>query len=112
MRAGTLRHTVTLQSPQTTRDAVGEQTLSFTTVASVPASIAPISGREQFYAAQRQASTTHILRIRYSSQVAAIDATWRVLFGSRVFSIDAPPRNVDERNEMIELQCTEGLRES
>lgn len=112
MRAGQLKHQVTLQSPETTRDAVGEQTLSFSTVATVPASITPIGGREQFFAAQRHASTTHLIQLRYSSQVAALDATWRILFGSRVFSIDAPPRNVDEADVMFELQCTEGLRES
>ena len=112
MRAGNLRHQITLQSPQTTRDSVGEQTLAFTTVATVPAEVSPISGREQFLAAQRQASTTHLVTIRYSPDVASLNATWRVLFGTRVFSIDAPPRNIDERNIMLELQCTEGLRDA
>lgn len=112
MRAGLLKHRLTLQSPQTTRDAVGEQTLSFTTVATVPAEVAPISGREQFLASQRQASTTHVIRIRYSPQVANLDATWRLMLGTRIFAIDAPPRNIDEADVMLELQCTEGLRES
>jgi len=113
MRAGLLRERVTLQSPQTTRDSVGEQTLSFTTVvSSIPAEVTPIAGREQFLAAQRQAGTTHIVRMRYSRQVAALDATWRILLGSRVFVIDAPPRNIGERNETLELQCSEGLREA
>ncbi len=112
MRAGLMRERITLQSPQTTRDSVGEQVLSFTTVVTVPAEIRPISGREQLLAAQRQASTTHFVSLRYSPQVAAMDATWRILFGARVFTIDAPPRNVGELNVTLELQCTEGLRDA
>ena len=112
MQAGKLKHQITLQSPQTTRDAVGEQVLSFTDVVTVPAEVTPISGREQFMAAQRQASTTHVVRIRYSSQVSAMDASWRIMLGARVFVLDAPPRNIDEADVMLELQCTEGLREA
>lgn len=112
MRAGTLRHRVTLQSPAGSRDAVGERVTTWTSVATnVPADIKPISGREQFLAAQRQATTSHIVCLRYAALWAALDASWRVLFGSRVFTIDAPPKNLGERNLEIELQCTEGDRQ-
>jgi SPP1 family predicted phage head-tail adaptor len=112
MRAGTLRHTVTLQSPAGSRDAVGERVTTWTNVAEgVPANIEPISGREQVLAAQLEATTTHIVHLRYASLWAAMDASWRVLFGSRVFTIDAPPKNVGERNWELVLQCTEGERQ-
>jgi SPP1 family predicted phage head-tail adaptor len=112
MRAGKLRHRVTLQSPTGSRDAVGERVTTWTNVAEdVPAEIEPISGREQFLAAQRQATTSHIVRLRYASMWAAMDASWRVLFGSRVFTIDAPPKNVGESDVELILQCTEGERQ-
>lgn len=112
MRAGTLRHRVTLQSPAGSQDAVGERVTTWTSVAAdEPAEIRPISGREAILASQREATTSHIVRVRYSSAIAALDASWRVLFGTRVFTIDAPPKNIDERNVEIVLECTEGTRQ-
>lgn len=111
MRAGELRHRVTLQSPLIVRDAVGEGVTTWkSVVTNVPASVEPIEGREQFLAAQRQASISHIVHLRYSPLIGAMDATWRVLFGKRVFTIDAPPKNIGERNREIVLECTEGER--
>ena len=78
-------------------------------MATVWAAVEPLGVRESFLAAQAQSSTTHKVTIRYSSDVAAVVASWRVLFGSRVFVVDGA-RNVDERNVDIVLMCTEGLR--
>lgn len=102
---------VILQSPGGVRDAVGERTTTWTDVADIFAQIDPLSGREEYLAAQRQASTTHRIKIRYSSEIAAIDASWRFLWGARVFTIDEPPRNVGEKNDHLEMMCTEGPRQ-
>lgn len=110
MKAGKKRHLVQLQSPAGSRDAVGERVTTWTTVASVWAAIEPIGARELFAAAQAQAATTHRVRVDYSTAIAAIDGSWRVLFGSRVLVIDGKPRNIEERNREIELLCSEGLR--
>ena len=110
MKAGRRRQRITLQSPAGSRDAVGERQTTWTDVASVWAEITPISVRDTFLAAQAHASTTHRVRIDYASEIAAIDGSWRVLFGSRVLVIDGAPRNIDERDREIELLCTEGLR--
>lgn len=110
-RAGELRHMVTLQSPAGTRNPnTGERTTTWTDVAAIFALIEPVQGQEQFLAAQRQASTTHRIKIRYSSEVAGVTAAWRFLFGTRVFTIDEPPRNVGEKNDHLEMLCTEGPR--
>jgi SPP1 family predicted phage head-tail adaptor len=111
MQAGRLRHSVIVQRPGGSRDAVGARLTTFTDIATVPASIEPLVGREQFLAAERQASTTHKVTLRYASSISSIDATWRVKFGTRIFVIDEPPRNTDERNREITLFCTEGLRD-
>jgi SPP1 family predicted phage head-tail adaptor len=110
MNAGSLRHRVTLQRPSGTRDSSLERTTTWTDVATVSASIEPLAGREAFLAAQRQASTTHLVTLRHSSILAAMDASWRVVFGDRVFTLDAPPKNVDERGRELQLLCTEGKR--
>ena len=108
MQAGRLRHSVIVQSPGGTRDAVGDVIDSWTSVATVWASVEPLSGREALIAAQLHASTTHKITIRWDTSLAALAATWRILWGARVFDI-VEPRNPDERNRTWELICIEGL---
>lgn len=106
MRSAALRHLVALQSPTGSRDSVGGQVTSWTTEATVYASVEPLSGREAWLAAQTQAETTHKICLRYSSNLADLDASWRVLWGLRVFEIEAR-LNVAERNRELELRCVE-----
>ena len=81
---------------------------SWTSVATVWASVEPLSGREALIAAQLHASTTHKIVIRYQSALSALAASWRVLWGARVFDI-IERRNLDERKRTLELICVEGL---
>ena len=110
MRSGKLRHSVILQSPTGSRDSVGERTTTWTDVDTVRASITPVKADERYIDPQIKGSITHRLRIRYGSEIAAIDSTWRVSFGSRIFTINGV-RDIEERKHDIELLCTEGLRE-
>lgn len=110
MRAGSLSNRVTLQRPGGSRDAHGERTTTWTDVAVVYARIRSLSVREAEMAGQRQVATSHAIEIRYSSVVAAMDASWRVKFGTRTFAIDGI-LNAEERNVMLTIYCTEGLRD-
>lgn len=111
MRAGTLKHRVVLQSPGGSRDAVGERTTTWTDVATVWASINPLTARELIAAGQLHGELSHRVRIRHAVAISAIDASWRVLFGSRILVVAAPPRNIEEGDREIELLCSEGVRE-
>lgn len=106
---GELRYRVILQSPGGSRDAVGGRLTTWTNVATVYANIRPLNSLEQMRAAQRQASTSHTVTIRYSS-LFAMDASWRVLWGARILVLDGSPVNMGEKNEWLELSCVEGLR--
>jgi len=110
MRAGKLRHRVILQSPGGERDAYGERQTTWTNEATVWASIEPLVAREQFLAAQSELSTTHRVRIRYSTEISGLTAAWRIKFGVRILVIDGI-RNIEEKNKEFELLCTEGPRE-
>jgi SPP1 family predicted phage head-tail adaptor len=110
MDAGKLRHRITFQGPMGSRDAVGERVTTWTDEASVWAEIRPLTAREQFIAAQQQASTTHFVSVRYRVLLAAlIVASWRIKFHQRIFTIDGLPKNIDERNIELQFACTEGL---
>lgn len=108
IRAGDLKHELVLRSAGGTRDTYGEQGIAPTVVATVYGKIEPLSTQQQFLAAQQQSSTTHVITVRYCSEIAAIDASWTVLYGTRVFAISGV-RNIEERNRVLELDCVEGL---
>lgn len=109
MRVGKLNKRVLLQSPGGTRDAVGERTTTWSDVATVWAQIEPLSVKEQIAAAQARGSVTHKILIRYSATVVAITHAWRVKYGTRIFTVDGPARNINEGNRYLELICIEGL---
>jgi SPP1 family predicted phage head-tail adaptor len=112
MRAGRLRHRVTLQSPTGSQNELGERATTWCDeVANWPAAVEPLKVSEVFAAAQNHGSTTHKIHIRYDSTIAGVDGSWRVTFGTRIFTLDGPPRNFDEKNRTLELLCTEGLRQ-
>ena len=107
---GMMQHRVVLQKPGGLRDSVAERDTTWTNVATVYAAVEPVTGREQWIAAQMQQSTTHKVTLHYNPLYAMVDASWRVLFGKRVLVIDSV-RNRDEANIELELICTEGLRD-
>ena len=100
---GKLRHRIGIQTSSDTQNAYGEIEKAWTTAKTVWASVEPLTGRELFQAQQVVATASHRVRIRYDSTVTE---TSRVLFGSRIFDINAI-MNRDERNAEIELLCTE-----
>ena len=110
MRGGSLRHTVIVQSPTGSRDAVGERVTTWNNVDTVRAAIEPVAASERFIDPQMVGSITHKVRIRYGSEIAAIDSSWRILFGARVFTINGV-RDFFEKHHDLELLCTEGLRD-
>lgn len=107
----TLPHRVTLQSPAGSRNAVGERLTTWVSVATVFAKVSPLSVRDLLAAGQIQSEVTHRVRLRYSPTISAMDASWRVLFGTRVLILNGPPRNIEERNVELELLCSEGIRD-
>lgn len=111
VRAGDFRHLVTLQrpDPDSTIDAVGERLTLWLDVAQVYAKIDPLSSAERINAAQTQTKITHNVTIYYGSEIAAIDATWRVKHGTRYLILSGDPINVEERDIIFTLVCSEGL---
>lgn len=110
MRAGKLRHRITIQhkaagSPQKTASGALDTSWTDFVGENVYASIEPVSGREAFLAQQHLSEVTHKVRIRYRS---GITAKMRVQYGSRTFDIRAV-MNFEERNRELLLLCTEGV---
>lgn len=110
MKAGTLRHTVSIQQRSATIDALGDVSDSWVTLITARAEVRPLSARELFAAQATQSQVSHQVTVRYRPELAApkAAATYRVLFGSRVFDVHGV-MNIDERNREIRMMCSEGL---
>lgn len=103
MRAGLLRHQVTIQRQQTTRDTAGGEVTTWLPIATVYAAVEPLSGREWTTSHAMGGETSHRVRLRY---FAGLEHTDRLLFGSRVLLIEAI-LNTDERNAELVVMCRE-----
>jgi len=93
IRPSELTSRVDIENPTTTNtDGVVAET--WTTLASdVPASVQPRSSLTFTQAAQVQAQTSHVVRMRYRS---GITSKTRLSIGDRVFHLVGPPRREPE----------------
>lgn len=85
MRAGTLRHRVTIQQATETQNSYGEIVQTWTTVATVWGAIEARGMRESFTASQQFATADHVITIRHRSDVTP---KMRLVYGSRTFDIE------------------------
>lgn len=103
MRAGQLRHRVTIQTASEAQDSFGQPQPTWTTFAERFAEILPQSGREFVAARTVTPELTHLVRLR---GVAGVTPKMRLLFGTRVFDILAAMA-VEERSRELLLSCRE-----
>lgn len=104
MRAGELRHLISIRAPSYAQNSLKDSVVTYAEVLKCWSSIEPLSGREYWKAARVQAETTHVIKIRYTS--VAIDTTNIIVFGNRAFEIESI-LNTDERNREIVMSCKE-----
>lgn len=106
MRAGSLRHRVTLQSR--TRAAASDGELIATWSAALsnePAEVIETSGGETLRGLQVDANATHLVRTRFRP-TAIGDETHRFVWGSRTLNV-INVRDIDGRRRELWWQCRE-----
>ena len=106
MRAGDLRHPVTFRRTTETDDDDGTVVVTHAEVEDAWISIEPLRGREAIEAKQLSPTMSHKVRKRHG-EVITPDC-WFV-HECRTFNV-IDVRNVDERGEMDELLCGEGVK--
>lgn len=108
MRAGKLRHRITIQSRHTARGTMGGESAQWVDVAQcLPAAIEPLNGRELLTAQQVQSEITVRIRLRYRP---GIEAKMRVLYRGEVYSIQYVI-NPELLNRELQLMCSVGVNE-
>lgn len=100
MRAGRLRHRVVVERATDGTDAYGDQVPTWVELATVWASVEPLSGREYLAAAHIQADVSTRIVLRGIPGVTLTPKD-RIRYGSRLFDIK---QIVDRDSENVELQ--------
>lgn len=103
MRAGELKHRITVQKPVHTRSSFNELVTTYSDVATVWAAIEWESGRRFLEAKQLNSEVQGVVRIRYRSD---IKATWRIQYGTRYLTIISIA-NIKESDTELQLNCKE-----
>ncbi|MDX7992960.1 phage head closure protein [Xenorhabdus littoralis] len=105
MKAGRLRHRITLQHFQTDVLPSGQRAQSWQDIATVWAEVKHISGRELLAAGAALAETTVRVWLRYRSDVSPAS---RMVFRGQVYDIQAVIP--DPKRIQLELLCKQGVR--
>lgn len=101
---GTLRHRVTIEEKARVSDGGGGGTVTWSTVATVWASIDPVSGFKRMQSEQLQSRITHVVRIRERD---GITTAMRIRLGARLFAIRSII-NEGERDRWLVIDAEEG----
>jgi SPP1 family predicted phage head-tail adaptor len=97
MRAGLLRHRLTIQEPTQTQNDFDEWVDSWGDWATVWGSIEPNLGKRYFEAKQANSEVEGLIRIRYRE---GIEPTMRITFGDRIFKIISIVHPFERKREL------------
>lgn len=103
IRAGDLRHRVTIQSVSEAQNSIGEIIETWGTFATVWARVDPLSGRQLLAANQLDEPVSARLRMRY---LAGVTGKMRVVYSGTTYNIRGAPM-VDAMKSEIELLLEE-----
>lgn len=109
MRAGKLRHRITIERPGQTQDPVtGEMVPGWELEASVRADKRPSSAREFKQSQAGQSEITGEFQIRYRD---GIDATMRIVHNGKIYNIEGVLEDDRSGREWLTLPYSEGVND-
>ncbi len=108
MNSQQLDKRVRFERPTTVTGDFGQRLDGWDLVAEVWAGIRPMGSKERMAAFQMQSGGTHVVTARHRADLAALRGECRILFKGRGFNIIGLPRNLNERNEWLVFDCSEG----
>lgn len=106
MRAGPMRHRVTIQESTDTQDAYGEPIESWAAYAVRWAQVEPLRGAERFEAQRLNPDLAYRVRLRHDSTIDAVTPKMRISWDSRTLRIHEVI-NIGARDREVQLICSE-----
>jgi SPP1 family predicted phage head-tail adaptor len=109
LRAGEMRHSITIQRYTSTQDSLGALVLTWATLCTARAMVEALGGTGRLETIPKQdlATVTYRIRIRFRSDVTPAPKD-RVLFGTKYLNIESVTDPSGRRREYV-LMCTEIL---
>ena len=101
---GKLNKRVTFQRTEASKDAMGQEKVSWTDYKTVWATVTPYKSSEVSFMSKLKPSVSHRLYIRYREDITA---DMRVVYRGHIYEIAGPPIDMEERHEMLEIQLEE-----
>ncbi len=105
MKAGDLRHRVTIQTATETTDAYGQPVQTWGTTGVRFARVEPMEGREQFHGQGVRTDVTHRVTMR-KDPALTIRGKQRLLFEGRTLNVEWA-KDLDERGRELVIYATE-----
>lgn len=105
---GKLRHRITIQNLVIIKDNIGQELEEWQDIATIWASVEPLSGKEYFNAQQTNSKVSTKITIRYLSGVTS---EMRIIFQKHTYNI-LSVINFEERNIYLQLLCAEKAGDS
>jgi SPP1 family predicted phage head-tail adaptor len=107
VRAGKLRHSVIIQTATLAKDSFAGSTETWSTFATVNASIEQIKGYDKAAIAATLPGADYTISIRY---LTGVTANMRIKHGDTIYTILGQPNDIDGRNREIILTCQRGIQ--
>ncbi len=104
MKAGRLRHTVTVERQTDDIDNYGARQDVWNALFSTRASVEPINGREYMTQSGEHSDVTTRIRMRYSDSVGGIQPRDRIAHGLVVYDVLSVINPMEKGREMV-LMC-------
>ncbi len=101
---GKLNKRVTFQKLVPGEDDLGQDKNSYEDVFTVWATVKPSKASEFNFIGKVKPEVTHRIYVRYRP---GITADMRIIYNRRTLYLSAPPVNVDEKYELLEIQAEE-----
>ena len=99
MRVGKLRHLGSIEDYTETVNSFGETVKTWSEFSKVWCDIRPLNGNEKYVSAEKHATATHQVIIRY---LAGVNPKMRLVARGRTFEITAV-LNINEQDKMMQL---------
>lgn len=88
----------------TTEDEMGQEKGEWTKYRTVWATVKPYKSSEYNFMGKLKPEVSHRIYVRYRTDITA---EMRILYHGRIFGISGPPIDIDEKHELLEIQCEE-----
>lgn len=109
MKAGDLRHRISIQRPELTQDQqTGEMLTTWREIAKVWAKVEPLSVREYIAAASVQSEVTTRITVRAA---VAVDETCRIVYRGKTYNVEGVLPDPVSGRDYKTVPCSEGVRD-